>query len=44
MMIVGAVGREGFGGHVVADAPYRAYASSWWMGSLRVAAGVTGGG
>ena len=43
MMLVGALGREGFGEHVVTEAPYRAYGSSWWMGSLR-AAGVTGGG
>ena len=42
-MLVGALGREGFGEHVVTEAPYRAYGSSWWMGSLR-AAGVTGGG
>lgn len=44
MMIVGALGREGFGGHVVTEAPYRACGSRWWMGSLRGAAGVTGGG
>lgn len=44
MMIVGALGREGFGGHVVTEAPYRACGSRWWMGSLRGAAGVTGRG
>lgn len=43
-MVVGALSREGHGGHVETEAPYRAYGSSWQLGSLRGVAGVIGGG
>lgn len=40
----GALRMEDHGRYVVTEAPYKAYGSSWWLGSLRGVAGVTGGG
>ena len=43
-MAVGALRMEGHDRHVVTEAPHRAYGSSWWLGSFREIAVVTGGG
>lgn len=43
-MVMGALRREGHGGHVVAEALYRAYGSNWWLDGLTGAAAVTGSG